>query len=273
MTLGLRDLAFLGGGAPAVAWTPAQLGAPLRVWLDGDDATTITLNGGNVSQWSDKSGLGNHYTQVVAAFQMQYIAGAVNGRAAVEALVPGEFMDGAATTAMDGSGMSAFVVARQTSAPSILERILFRDNSVWVGSWFFDLSSNFLPNTINAVFGDGSSWTLRATSNTPYGAGTTRLVGATVTSGGSATTYVDGTAASTLSMSWANFTGDITLGHPGGGSQMFLGPICEVLIMVDVITQADRQKVEGYLAHKWWGAGAANSLPGGHPYKSTAPTV
>jgi len=34
---------------------------------------------------------------------------------------------------------------------------------------------------------------------------------------------------------------------------------------------ADRQKAEGYLAHKWFGAGASNNLDSTHPYKSTPP--
>jgi len=32
-----------GGGV--VAWTPADLGADLALWLDANDASTITLNG------------------------------------------------------------------------------------------------------------------------------------------------------------------------------------------------------------------------------------
>lgn len=273
MTLTLADPAFLASSVPSAPWTPVQLGAARRVWLDADDATTITLNGSNVSQWRDKSGLGNHYSQAVGALQMAYMTNRVNGRAAVEADTAGEYMDGAATTAMNGSGMSAFVVARQTSAPSSLERILVRNNSVWVGSWFTDRNGNFQNNSINAVFGDGTSWTLRGTTTSAFTAGVTRLVGATVTAGGNSITYVDGTASPALTQSWANFTDAITLGHQSGGSQMFLGPICEVLILVDVISQTDREKLEGYLAHKWWGAGAANPLPSAHPFKATAPTV
>lgn len=274
MPLTLKDPAFvrLASAAAPVPWTPAQISSVLRVWLDADDASTITLNGLNVSQWRDKSGLGNHYSQVVSAFQMGYSTNRVNGRAAVEADVGGEYMSGAASTALNGSGMSVMVVAQQNaSPPSSLDRILVRDNSLWVGSWFLDINSASRPNTASVVFGDGSSWALRGTSATAYGTGT-RLVGATVTAGGSATTYVDGTASAATSQSWANFTGAITLGHSGGGSQMFLGPICEALIMVDVLSQSDREKLEGYLAHRWWASGA-NPLPGGHPYKSSPPTV
>jgi hypothetical protein len=41
-----------GGAAPPSAWTPASLGASLALWLDAEDASTITLNGSTVSQWA-----------------------------------------------------------------------------------------------------------------------------------------------------------------------------------------------------------------------------
>jgi hypothetical protein len=41
--------AYLGASevysSGAAAWTPADLGADLALWLDADDASTITLNG------------------------------------------------------------------------------------------------------------------------------------------------------------------------------------------------------------------------------------
>jgi hypothetical protein len=39
------------------------------LWFDGSDATQVTLNSGNVSQWSDKSGSGFHATQSTASQQ------------------------------------------------------------------------------------------------------------------------------------------------------------------------------------------------------------
>jgi hypothetical protein len=42
------------------------------------------------------------------------------------------------------------------------------------------------------------------------------------------------------------------------------------LIMVETTDTTTRQKIEGYLAHKW---GLQANLPVDHPYKSSAPTV
>jgi hypothetical protein len=46
------------------------------------------------------------------------------------------------------------------------------------------------------------------------------------------------------------------------------GEFGEVVILANKPTTLDRQKLEGYLAHKW---GIQASLPGGHPYKSAPP--
>jgi hypothetical protein len=43
---------------------------------------------------------------------------------------------------------------------------------------------------------------------------------------------------------------------------------CEGMIFDAALSEADRQKVEGYLAHKW---GQTALLPSGHPYKAVAP--
>lgn len=51
----------------------------------------------------------------------------------------------------------------------------------------------------------------------------------------------------------------------------FLGHIANVGMYSTAHSQADCQKIEGYLAHRYWGAGALNPLPGGHPYKTTPP--
>ena len=49
--------------ANAVTWTPSSLGSSLALWLDADDASTITSSTGLVSEWRDKSGNNRDATQ------------------------------------------------------------------------------------------------------------------------------------------------------------------------------------------------------------------
>lgn len=62
----------------ASTWTPAKLSPAL--WLDADDASTITASSGSVSQWNDKSGRGLHITQGTAAAQPTTGIASINGR-------------------------------------------------------------------------------------------------------------------------------------------------------------------------------------------------
>jgi len=47
------------------------------------------------------------------------------------------------------------------------------------------------------------------------------------------------------------------------------GLLGEIIVVNSALSDSDRQKLEGYLAHKW---GMAGALPSGHPYKSAPPT-
>jgi len=46
--------------------------------------------------------------------------------------------------------------------------------------------------------------------------------------------------------------------------------MAEAFFTDTVLSTIERQKAEGYLAHKW---GLTGSLDSGHPYKSSSPTV
>ena len=59
-------------------------------------------------------------------------------------------------------------------------------------------------------------------------------------------------------------------GSLGSISRRLNGAIGEVVVWHGAITNSDRYKIEGYLAHKW---GITSNLPAGHPYKSNQPLV
>ena len=69
---------FTQGSADGDA--PAQLAA----WWDASDASTLTLNSGNVEEWRDKSGNGWHVSQSDAALRPALAAAAINGRNTVQ---------------------------------------------------------------------------------------------------------------------------------------------------------------------------------------------
>jgi Immunoglobulin domain/PA14 domain len=59
------------------------------------------------------------------------------------------------------------------------------------------------------------------------------------------------------------------VGSDGGGSYQN-ATFGEFIVINGTVSTADRQKLEGYLAHKW---GMTANLPAIHPYKSVAPSI
>jgi hypothetical protein len=57
--------------------------------------------------------------------------------------------------------------------------------------------------------------------------------------------------------------------NPDPIQQWWNGYIAELVVSFSTHDSTTRQRIEGYLAHKW---GLEASLPAGHPYKTTGPT-
>ena len=104
------------------------------------------------------------------------------------------------------------------------------------------------------------------------------LLGATLdTSTGSALLYLDGVdeAGDTVS---ADLPAASLYPIQTGGQTVSGGVIgvsvpqdfAELLVFRSALSTADRQKIEGYLAHRW---GTADALPDDHPYKAAPPQV
>lgn len=69
--------AIIASAAAAFTWTPASADGTKRLWLKGDDSSTITESGGAISQWTDKF---NGYTFSQATGSKQPGLTTVNSR-------------------------------------------------------------------------------------------------------------------------------------------------------------------------------------------------
>jgi len=81
--------------------------------------------------------------------------------------------------------------------------------------------------------------------------------------------YLNGSADGTGQADESNLFSDSLIGKDQYNSY-FDGNIGEILVFDSALSDANRQKVEGYLAWKW---GMEGDLPTGHPYKSSPPCV
>ena len=240
-----------GGAAAPSALTPAELGADLALWLDAEDAASITLNGSTVSQWDDKSGNDRHVTQPTAASQPTYTLNGLNGK-------PVLTFDGGDWFSNLSLSLSQFSVSLVETATQntalIYYPVGFGTGGISVGGTNFTqkfaiIGTNSLVSTENSVL------------NAP-----------TIVFGGSNNLgrqiAVNGNAPATNAT--AQSISQITIGQRSDGFWPFFGTIAEVVLTNNLLSTTDRQLLEGYLAWKW---GLEANLPVGHPFRNSPPTV
>lgn len=244
-------------------WTPAAISTAL--WLDAADASTITLNGSTVSQWNDKSGNARNFSQATAAHQPVYVTTALNSKNVVN-FVSVDSLTRSAIPFNDLGNNSLYVVANRTGKPSqynviiILARAQFRIRNmlanygtVNVGKWgaYTDTEIPSPSGSINASYSINLIVADQATNAYLfYQNGTYQGSNGVVNV--NATPFTDGAC-------W--------IGNDQYNSSLE-GNIAEVVFCNEKNSDLTRQRIEGYLAHKW---GLTANLPSDHPYKSTPP--
>lgn len=236
--------------APSVPWTPAELST--AIWLDAADAATITLNGSSVSQWNDKSGNGRHATQATASQQPTYLSAAVNSKNAISFDGSNDrlFRVGSFTV----SSYSCFVISTPTAASS---------------AYLFLFSRNKQNALISKYASPGNYEVYVETGRTVLsGTATGQNISYWEFSGTTATGRFNATLGGTASLTDNTTTvNSYYIGSSDAGDYSN-ATICEILLFPSVLSTLDRQKCEGYLAHKW---GLTASLPSDHPYKAAPP--
>ena len=246
-------------------WTPASATNKL-LWLDADDVASVVKDGlGAISQWSDKSGLGHHALQATASQQPMYATSQLNGRAVVAFDGVNDMLQLALRLSQNRA--SAFVVSRKMSGGTAINtdaRVLDFTNSAdgsdygnsnpWIALYYAgSLVSDYRDSgglSLNEGYG---SWNLTTS----------------VLDGGTLNLWNNDRSASGTTSTVNISTDQCTLGsHPSSAGNKLNGDIAEVLVFDAVMPDAQRQRVEGYLAHKW---GLTANLPMGHPYKNAPP--
>lgn len=254
---------------PVASWTPADLGADLALWLDATDTDTITLNGSNVSQWSDKSGNEKHVIQTIATRQPQYLT---NNSPTINFDGIDDYLESeslALTVAGDDIPFSVLAVLNYTERGVVQRAINFGSTTdATVFHTVLGLDSTGLYS--RQITQRRATDTLQGMTATGSITNTNSIVG-NVFTGAEGSLYLDGSLSITGAQNTAAFfPNTFTIGalkrtFISDYSQMAM---YEIVLVSSVITITNRQKLEGYLAHKW---GLTANLPSDHPYKTVAP--
>ena len=280
-------MSWLITGSQKVNWDPSLISTAL--WLDAADSSTITESGGVVSQWNDKSGGATNFTQGTTAARPATGAATLNGRNVLtfdggDTLLAGDALDNVWT----GNEFHLFCVAKNDNVTSSNGAILTktaggaddqRAFAYYIRTSKLQLVTHYSLDVLNYTVLDGSTsisnsaWTIGAAAYTSTGSGsanTTSRVQMTVNgldqtevvlaSSGNLGTIQNGTAQ--LAIGTSAGTAGTLLGAP------LTGAIGEIIVTASVLSALNRQKIEGYLAHKW---GLTANLPNDHPYKVNPP--
>jgi len=267
---------YIVGQSPsgsADAWTPADITTAL--WLDANDTDTLWADAGrttpattDVYTWDDKSGGSYHAVQSSGTEQPSTGGTAINGRNTL-AFDGTEYMSTASNpfgaTISDAHVFQVFKTAStlvQGANFSLTEELGANDRFSVHGPWN-DGTMYFDPGDASTNRISSASWaTTDEVIMASFYSSTTEGTKEVWKNG---TSSVSAASATSQSVTGGIIVGDFTSG--GNSPQKF--DLAEMIVINGTVSTATRQKIEGYLAHKW---GLEGSLPAGHPYKGAAPT-
>ena len=263
--------------AASSGWLPSDL-ASLAGWWDASDSATLfdaTTGGstpaasGGVARWEDKSGDGRHFTQATSGDRPTRQTSIQNSRDVVRFDGSSDYMDQTDFIYDLGACTIGVVLKVRTDgfAFGFGEGSTSDNNPL-----YYPVASN--TNAVACFYRDDAGG---PTVNYVQGAnvGTTNFQLVVMTDSGSDIKYgLNGTApTSIVSGSYSRSTTTLStlrIGAISRSTANFFAAIdfAEICVFDAVLGTADREKLEGYLAHKW---GRDAELPSGHPYKNSAP--
>jgi hypothetical protein len=254
-----------------VPWTPAVLSG-VGAWFRADAIPEADRAGGLVSRWIDSTG-GFDLTASGSA-RPQYVASGLSGKPTVRFDGTDDALTRGSTSLLNGKpGATVYAVRSFAEVPSSIRTALFLSTGSSGNTARLALRGSASGKPETAVRRADGGTTVLATG--PSNAATAaQLHGAVADFAGNLVTqFVDGvpagTAAPTAGSTSATNAVSFAIGRAGTGSNFHAGDITEAIVIERALSAADRQRLEGYLAHRW---GLAANLPTNHPYR-TAPPV
>lgn len=257
-------------------WTPAELTTAL--WLDASDASTITIATG-VSNWADKSGLGRHFRQTVGGYQPALTTAGLNGLDVITFVASATNrleLYGDMGLTRNVSAAECYVVASMPTQYDTRDGAIIsisNENSATINRFRFAQKSDKIQG---GAFVSGYTGSYSATSRSFDRSGqqlcamrvdfVTRVMSLDAGDTYNATTTFNITsgpsADANILRAW--------IGQDIVTNYRMHGYIAEIVFFDSTLSEANRQNVEGYLAHKW---GRTADLSATHPYKTLAPTI
>lgn len=222
---------------------------------------------GSLASWTDVSGAANNATQATQANQPVVALNAINGLS--EATFNGsQYLISPASAV--GTTYTIFSVLK-TAATAFLMGTGGRIVASSANGGFGLAVGGAAQDYALRFYRPGVAWFSGSTTTLP--ANVYSVVSATLDSvAGQATYYINGNVGETVTgISAPSGAGTFDIGTEINSlSFSRVSPLAEVIVFNSVLSTANRQKIEGYLA---WKYGLVSGLSTGHPYKTNRPAV
>jgi endonuclease/exonuclease/phosphatase family metal-dependent hydrolase len=238
------------------AWSPADIAT--TAWYDASAVNTVSTSGVAVSAWQDKSGNGNNATQLTFT-NRPVTGGAINGLNAID-FNPGAGKQHLTTNLEQLTTVSMYLVVHPTARGANGYSAAIGASAAGYGAnsgLFWPLEQYSTATQRNDVHYTNSLLD-KAFCNGVEDSADHNFQPAILSH--------QGTNLPTANLNYL-------IGNRSADLQeifAYKGLMGEIIICPEEHNLATRQKMEGYLAHKW---GLTAKLPVGHPYINSAPNV
>lgn len=259
-------------------WVPTDAGT-VDGWWDAYSPATITIATG-ISAWTSRGSKANgDLSQLTAAQQPAYGATAWDGSRPCATFDGSDDMVRTTTSGSFGQNVGGITIAGAVELAS-----LGIDRAALSVSTDNPVLARASPRSGTAGSGTFSTTGRRLDADSfsqidfkTFAVGTHLFVSQHDHTNDRARTVVDGTVAAWVTpFKGAGNTSDtanasLSLGsNPGGDNNRWSGKMAEVIYYDSTLSDADLDKLNGYLAWRW---GVTANLDSGHPYKTVAPTA
>lgn len=270
-----RNAGIVADAGGSAAWSPSVL-SPI-VWFDAQDLNSITKDGSDkVATWANKGSGGNAVAADANSKPTYLSSGLISGKPAIRFNGSANKLSGSAT--LSGGNGTFFIFFTQASGGNsscgIFEMantgLSTQSSNDYANCAWLRRFSTLLRLSYNQV--TTLSYTFAADTPLMWSSwkdAAANLISRYINDAVSGTSSV-GVSGSNLFNCNTFGLGINLLNNAALGTYYFAGDIFEVYLFGSRLSDADRNKLHGYVAHRW---GKADLLAANHPYKNAPPTA
>jgi hypothetical protein len=252
-------------------WLPSVNGN-LVLWLDSSDENTIVENGGAVSNWIDKSGHSNNAATPYVSDRPSIGNHFVNGKKTIEFDGANDRLEVSTSNNLKFRYEGTFAIVAKDNAikseSTILSKISANNNS---SIKLFTMGDRIPRIQIMESLSNSGTVISSEVQSSDYFIcvarfDTQNLNKVCISVNG--LDDIEGTASPVTQVYQDNGVIRIGTQKTNISRRFFGGMLGEIILFDNMVSNSEKLKIDGYLAHKW---GLTANLPADHPYKSNAP--